>query len=210
MLTKPPRLLQLMLSTPSARGEDGTVEMLRIRAEYDRAIGEETLKLRREFAEFTKSSLDKLGGFDVQSREQAREEIDESVVIPRPEIITSPSQCDDVIWQVSHAMAQVGRMWNVAYSAHTRLAQRLGTVEAYLRTKVIEDTGAQVEARIEVLLANERAMLREMETHAKNCERTHKRMEAMLPALRDLADRTFQKVMFRQNYEQVQVEGDSE
>ena len=192
MPTKSTSLVVLMDATPSARGPEGAIEMLKLQSEYERILLKELDGLLLEYYNECVRLNRCDGNMSIGARNDELREIDEAVIIPRPEQITTPEQVDNIIGQINEALSRIGRMWNVAATRFSKLSYEISLIEAWLQTVLLAETKAEKDAQTVVLLAKDMRWLTELQSHIDACERTHKRLATQLPSLRDMADRRYQ------------------
>lgn len=185
------QLESLALSTSSARGKDGTDLMLSLKNTYYRQVSDAAKQLIVEFWGAVNSNATMSPKIDALRKELT--ELDEQCIVPRPELITTPKQCDDIIWELSSGLARIGRIWTVAHTARDLCDYELSVIEKWLREKYrLEDTRT-MDAMIGVTLQDERRYIVQLGTLEDQAERTYKRIETQLPSLRDLSDRRYQE-----------------
>ena len=191
----PQRLEQLHLQTPGSRGPDGTLELLKRRDEYYISIGTSLVEIQRSFWVVVEADPHMNPAVSTLSSELSS--IDESCIIPNPDSITTPRQCDDLIWKLNSGLARVGRTWTVANTALSLCEYELSVIEKWLRTKFrLEDTRA-ADSRIGVMLQKEKRHINMLVTLAAHAERVYKRIETQLPSLRDLSERRYQESRYQ-------------
>lgn len=193
----PLELEQLHLQTPGSRGPAGTGRMLFLRNKYHSAIAAQlpviTEKFWRSIDENPRCNI----LVDTLTDNVAK--LEESCVIPRPEAITTPKQCDDIIWELNSGLAKVGRIWTVAMTAQSLVEYELSIIEKWLREKFILEDTRSADSKIGVMLANEKRYVNRLKTLASYAERVYKRIETQLPSLRDLSERRYQESHYRQS-----------
>ena len=192
---RPLRLRQLEHLTPSSRGPEGTNEMLLLSDTHNDQVATMLRSMRVQFGEFRRiKDPQQLFLTDASRDEQEARlrELDESINIPRPEALTNPEQCDTLLWTMQYAIAQIGRMWNVAATIHGAFEYEVTLMEKWLRGSLHGEDSRSIDAQAVVMLGEEKRLINALEVHLDNCERVHKRIETQLPSMRDIANRRYQ------------------
>jgi len=194
-----PELEKLYLQTPGSRGPDGTERMLSLRNNYYIRVSNRLQTILEVFWEGVRN--DPRQNILVDFLINDLQSLDESCIIPRPEMITSPKQCDDLIWELNNGLARVGRIWTVAITALSLVEYELSVIEKWLKEKFVLDDARRSDSKIGVMLAKEKRYVNKLKVLSTHAERLYKRIETQLPSLRDLSERRYQESRYRQTGE---------
>lgn len=185
----------LHLQTPGSRGADGTSKMLTLRNDYYKRVEETLEDIKRQFWSTVNGNTSMSPAIDKLTADLTS--IDEGCVIPRPETISTSRQCDDLIWQLNSGLARTGRIWAVANTASSLCEYELSVIEKWLKEKFRLEDSRNVDAKVGIMLQNEKRHINRIRTLSEHAERVYKRIETQLPSLRDLSERRSQESRYR-------------